>query len=286
MVYGLVDPLTNPPASYLPSNDLSSEQVSFNMSPYHALTPEMIMLRAQKRLNPPETIQMELDPSGTLYLKGEASPEWISKVDIISPYLSGIEQIDKSHLHTDDSVLLAAFIEKYSPPETINATVDNGELILSGNASSVWIDRLKQSGININGLVRTDTKQVQPSEEVEFARLTNAIRQTRLLFNENVELTDESEDKIISLVDNIRSLHNLGEKLNKVVQITIIGKTDGRGSKDTNIYLANARAYTINELLLRYELPEELFRLKGEPSPYSSQNTINQELRRVEFSIQ
>jgi outer membrane protein OmpA-like peptidoglycan-associated protein len=75
-VYGLRDPLASNPADLLREEMLDPEKFIFKMERFYSTDPGLLMKRANKMLEPPNSVTLSLSDD-TLNIKGAASHQWI-----------------------------------------------------------------------------------------------------------------------------------------------------------------------------------------------------------------
>ena len=98
VVSGLKDPLAKDPAELLRSYTDPLGPVEYRWQPYVSLVPDMVLMRARKRLQPPSEVSLALD-GATLVASGEAGHRWIQRFHELAPTVAGIDQI-----RTDDLI--------------------------------------------------------------------------------------------------------------------------------------------------------------------------------------
>ncbi len=94
---GLADPLAADPALLVGSTGLDTAGLEMSWSPYVALEPPLVILRAIHVLRPPDSVTIELDGT-TLVAAGEAHPDWIARAEVMWPALPGVEAWDDAML--------------------------------------------------------------------------------------------------------------------------------------------------------------------------------------------
>jgi outer membrane protein OmpA-like peptidoglycan-associated protein len=90
-ISGLRDNLAVQPASLLKDYSYDETDVEQNWKPFQDLSPELILQRAKKTLNPPETIKLSIE-NGILIADGNADNEWFSEAKKLSTAISGINE--------------------------------------------------------------------------------------------------------------------------------------------------------------------------------------------------
>jgi OOP family OmpA-OmpF porin len=85
----LRDPLASDPQKFVGDAGLNPDKVVAAWEPYHALSSEFVLKRAQHALQPPDSIHLSYK-DGVLDAAGVASKEWISESRILARALPGV----------------------------------------------------------------------------------------------------------------------------------------------------------------------------------------------------
>jgi OOP family OmpA-OmpF porin len=96
-VAGLRDPLAADPQALLAEAKLSPEKVESHWEPYHSLTPQFVVTRANALLNPPATVTFRAERN-TLYAVGSAPHQWIVETRRLARVIPGVEQFSEAEL--------------------------------------------------------------------------------------------------------------------------------------------------------------------------------------------
>lgn len=86
---GLRDPLAKDPSTMVIEAGLEPSSLKAVWSPYYSLDPQLIMIRAQSILQPPDTVKLQIDGE-TLVATGSASSEWARETGRRAPLIPGI----------------------------------------------------------------------------------------------------------------------------------------------------------------------------------------------------
>ena len=105
-VAGLRDPLAVDPASLMPEFKLKPDKVTSRWEPYQALSPELILKRAVRLLQPPAGVTLRAQ-NGVLLASGHAPGGWIENARVRAVLLPGIDAYDDSGLADDSQAVLA-----------------------------------------------------------------------------------------------------------------------------------------------------------------------------------
>ena len=94
---GLRDPLAASMESVIEAANVDSGRVSADLQPFQSLQPEIVAARARQLLEPPPTVELEVD-GATLVATGDAPLPWRQQLRDRYISLAGIEQLDDSGL--------------------------------------------------------------------------------------------------------------------------------------------------------------------------------------------
>ena len=86
---GLRDPLARDPQAVMQEFQVDPQTVITHWEPFHALTPEFALARAQSLLNPPSTVRLSVK-DGALEAEGFASHEWVIETRKAARFLPGL----------------------------------------------------------------------------------------------------------------------------------------------------------------------------------------------------
>ena len=96
-IAGLRDPLAADPLALLAEAKLNPEKIESHWEPYHSLTPQFIVTRANALLNPPATVSFRVERN-TLYATGSAPHQWIVETRRLARVIPGVEQFNEAGL--------------------------------------------------------------------------------------------------------------------------------------------------------------------------------------------
>jgi outer membrane protein OmpA-like peptidoglycan-associated protein len=96
-VAGLRDPLSRDPANIIQDTGLNSAAVVERWQPFQALTPDFVLARAKKSLEPPATVRLLLN-DGVLEAQGFASHQWVLETRRVARLLPGVTQFREDKL--------------------------------------------------------------------------------------------------------------------------------------------------------------------------------------------
>lgn len=200
-IAGLRDPLAADPQTLLAEAKLNPEKVESHWEPYHSLTPQFVVRRANTLLSPPPTVSFRVERN-TLYATGSAPHHWIVETRRLARVIPGVEQFNEAEL------LDANFSQLLSVKERVEKRVilfvlDTTEMPTDQN------DELEKLVADLKELYR-----LAPAAG-KGVRI-DIIGHTDLTGTEetNLQLSRERAEQVRA---------HLAEKLGEVVQITAIG---------------------------------------------------------------
>jgi len=279
---GLHDPLSPTPESVLAQNGLAPSDYSLSFRPFQSSDPAAALARAKQRLAPPDEVTLELDANGTLNAGGFATQEWIARAALLATTVPGVARYEDSGLDNRDDRVQQQLYELLQPPEQARITVTGGAAQLHGEAPLAWISSLPEQAPPITGLDSMQHDNLQPLEVRRLATLIELIEASTIDFTSGIELDDQQQAKIRSLAALVSEAHQHALNLKTPIELQVIGRTDGTGSPDQNIYVSQGRATRVAEALLAAETPMPEIRLHTVMQPPGRPDA---EKRRVEFRV-
>ena len=96
-VKGLLDPLANSPMQVIDPAIQAQLGLQWEFQPYLSLDPDILLKRIRQLLMPPPSVQLHLRQL-TLQVSGNASQDWVQKLETRWPFITGLQGLDKSQL--------------------------------------------------------------------------------------------------------------------------------------------------------------------------------------------
>lgn len=96
-VNGLRDPLARDPATLLPEANVDQADVVSRWQPFQAMSSEFVLARAQKLLEPPATVKLNVEGT-VLNAEGFASQQWIAETRRVVRFIPGLGQLGEDKL--------------------------------------------------------------------------------------------------------------------------------------------------------------------------------------------
>jgi len=176
---------------------------------------------------------------------------------------------------------LLAWLE---PPDTIQVAwqADN-EVLLSGEASSVWLERVQRITPN---LWKINAENVTDQDEALRQQLMESIKGTQIFFSEETTIRAGQQRKLKKLAEEIQQLVRLNQGSRLPLRIEITGNTDGLGTRLHNQQLGLQRAIAVrNWLHNEYRINHQYLLVMPPSRVRSGAVGQNFNLRYVEFQV-
>ena len=90
-IAGLRDPLARDPAAFLQEAKVDPSDVATRFEPFQAMSPEFVLARARKLIEPPPTVNLKLN-DGVLEAEGFATLKWINEAKQAARFVPGVNQ--------------------------------------------------------------------------------------------------------------------------------------------------------------------------------------------------
>lgn len=149
---GLRDPLAKDPGPIIADAGLAPSAITTVWSPYYALEPELITIRAQSILQPPKTVQLHLK-GDTLVATGTASVDWVRETKRLALMIPGVAA------YRDDDLVTLSISDLV---EEINQTVVH----FHSGSSTVERSEFKVLGVVTNALRQLDHVAAQSGQRL------------------------------------------------------------------------------------------------------------------------
>jgi len=146
--------------------------------------------------------------------------------------------------------ILQRFNEKFEPPNTVNASVVQNTLVLSGEASQQWLDRVRSDVSMVPAIKSVDTSKVANLDERTFQRSKSVIEKAFIYFLANKD--DIGSDGLIALSrlpDEIRRCEAAAKHLGSNITLEVLGYADAAGDEAKNVDLSQRRAHKVGDFL-------------------------------------
>lgn len=153
------------------------------------------------------------------------------------------------YISLDPPIVIARAKNVLNAPSTVNFTFADGVLKADGQATPQWVEQAKGLAQLLPGVTKLDFSGLGPTE---LERLKNKIEDVVIRFEPDTEkLAEGQDDALDELVSDVDKLSKLTAADGKTVQLEIIGRTDNRGTEETNKQLSQKRAEEVRKAIVK-----------------------------------
>lgn len=96
-IFGMRDPLAVDPNTLIQQTNLDPKKIISQWKPYLSLEPQFTTKRVEELLQPPKTVSLQVDNSGTLQVTGFAPRRWILEARKLWHFIPGIIQFKEQN---------------------------------------------------------------------------------------------------------------------------------------------------------------------------------------------
>lgn len=198
-VAGLRDPLAINPENILAEYSFEKEDVKQNWKIFQDASPPFVVQRAEKLLNPPNTIKLSFE-NGTLTAIGTASGEWFTEAKKLAPALAGVSEF---RIGQDSLESLKNKIEAQNIAFSCNTTdfAENQDLTNAANdienLSNLAVAAQKKLQIEIRGHA-SDSGTTEINDKISQGRAEKVL--SELLKSESLRGLQKSNPAILKSV--------------------------------------------------------------------------------------
>lgn len=207
---------------------------------------------------------------GTLFLSGTASYEWITPVREGATKLPGIRRISEEKLQIayDAKLVLQRFDDRFNLPDSVNAAVEKGVLVLSGEAPHGWVTRVRRGASAVPGIDKIDERNLLDLDQRAYEQSRSAIESAAIDFLPNQsEFTSEGRAALSHLADEIHRCLAATSRLGLAIELEVRGYADAPGPEQENFALSQRRAEAVRDFLVKSGFEPSLFKSLGVAVP-------------------
>ncbi len=176
------------------------------------------------------------------------------------------------------------------PPGTIQLELSGNTIIAQGQASHTWIENFRRIAPTIPGINGVKDEKIQ---NIDMAQLDIALKELtaiRIYFKKNSTVLVENQEHILDILyKSINRIRKLQSRVERSVQIIILGHTDSSGNEKLNLRLSRGRAEKIFSILIVQGIKPAFFSISGigtkSPLKKESHTEDRQFNRAVSFKI-
>ncbi|MBA3607029.1 MAG: OmpA family protein [Chthoniobacterales bacterium] len=226
---------------------------------------------------------------GTLHLAGTAPYEWLASVRGNADKFPGISRIAEDNFQViyDSRLVLQRFSDRFSLPDSVNASVENGVLFLSGEAPHAWLTRVRRAAPTIPGIKKIDERNLLDVDQQEYQQSKSVIESAFIYFLPNKDnFATEGFAALSRLPDEIRRALTATKRLALEVQIEVHDYADSVGDEKKNFELSQRRSDAVRDFLVKCGFDSSLFNSLGMGAPSAAEKAAPEQFeRRVALKV-
>jgi OOP family OmpA-OmpF porin len=103
--HGFRDPLAEDPVILAAQAGFSAKDAEFHLKPFYSMEDAIVLKRAKLLFAPPAGVKLSMK-DGKLSAEGDASPQWIARLQDRAGWIAGVTDVDTSHLQNGATAAL------------------------------------------------------------------------------------------------------------------------------------------------------------------------------------
>jgi OOP family OmpA-OmpF porin len=214
--------------------------------------PGQALAKFRERFAPPATVRAAV-ANNTLVLAGRAPYEWIASVRDGATQIAGIKGINGDDLVVDvaPEAVLNLFREHFGVPDGANLNVQNGRLILTGEAPHAWLDQVRREAMQLPGVRVLDDRNIADVDQREFLAAKSDVDRATLLFILNRDtIAPDVGAAITRVAEDIRRSFGAATRMGVNARVELRGYGDAVGTDPANAELSKRRAEAVRRSLI------------------------------------
>lgn len=231
--------------------------------------PGLVLERFKAAFPLPENVQANV-ANDTVTLSGAAPYEWVAPMREGATKIPGIKAINGDNLvvEFDPKLVLQRFQDRLGLPDGVNATIESGRLILTGEASHAWLDRVRRGALEVAGVRVLDDRRVEDIDQRTFQQSKGVIESAYVYFLLNKDnFATEGFTALSRLPEEIRRCFGAAQRMGINTVLEVRGYADAVGAENANVDLSRRRAEAVRNFLISCGLDGEKMKAMGLGAP-------------------
>jgi len=207
-VTGLADPLADIDETSLANIGVEMSEVDLELEPYQSLDGPIVIKRAQRQMEVPETVEVWLsEDDDTLNLRGEADYGWLLDAIERSNHVAGIGGVNFDAISPRAKSVQTYIREVSEAPESIDFFYVARVVRAEGEAPLAWLDGIRNVSFSDKWIRKTDWSSVTALELVRVQELSKELDAEHLFVEANSgESILSLEQSIVELSEKVKEL--------------------------------------------------------------------------------
>ena len=269
-VRGLRDASSADPATFARAAGLDPARIRFQWKEHLALDSVSIRRRVERRFAVPDQARIAVN-DGVLEIAGSVPYEWLDSVRHEATLIPGVKSVvdREANIIYDPALARKRFEQQFRLPDTVNAAVVNGVLILSGEASHRWIMRARAAAVTLPGIKSLDDHALVDLDQRGFDQSKSIIEAAFIYFlTDKDDIATEGFAALSRLPDEIRRCEKAARQLGTDMTLEIQGYADAVGTESRNADLRHRRADKVRDFLVSCGFEQGQLKAIGVEQPF------------------
>lgn len=135
-------------------------------------------------------------------------------------------------------------------PEGVSMSIENGVIVLHGNAPFDWIVKTRELAYSLPGVKRVDISGLEDPRMTEIVAFIREIEAVHIEFpTGQAQPVRTDRAKLAQAVDNLVRLEGLATQMGLAPSLTIYGHADSTGTEQANYEISRARTQMLAAML-------------------------------------
>jgi outer membrane protein OmpA-like peptidoglycan-associated protein len=269
-VRGLRDASAADPATFAREAGLDPARIRFHWKEHLALDSASVQRRVEQRFAVPDQAHIAVN-DGVLEIAGTVPYEWLDSVRHEATLIPGVNSVidHDANITYDPALARKRFEQQFRLPDTVNAAVVNGVLILSGEASHRWIMRARAAAVTLPGIKALDEHALFDLDQRGFDQSKSIIESAFIYFlTDKDDIATEGFAALSRLPDEIRRCEKAAQQLGTDMTLEIQGYADAVGTETRNSDLRQRRANKVRDFLVSCGFEPERLKAVSVEQPF------------------
>ncbi len=269
-VSGLRDVSSTDPATLAREAGLDPGRIRFDWKEHLALDSVSVRRRVEQRFVVPDQARIAVN-DGVLEIAGSVPYEWLDSVRHEATLIPGVKSVvdGEANITYDPALARKRFEQQFRLPDTVNAAVVNGVLILSGEASHRWLMRARAAAVTLPGIKSLDDHALIDLDQRGFDQSKSIIEAAFIYFlTDKDDIATEGFAALSRLPDELRRCEKTAQQLGTDMTLQIQGYADAVGTETRNSDLRQRRANKVRDFLISCGFPPERLKAISVEQPF------------------
>jgi outer membrane protein OmpA-like peptidoglycan-associated protein len=229
---------------------------------------------------------------GVVAISGAVPYEWLEQVKREATLVAGVRTViaDTAVPQYDPQLAQQRFERQFGLPDGVTATVNEGVLKLSGEASRRWLTRVRATAATLPGIREIDDRAVIDLDERAFQQSKTLLEAAFVSFVATKDaIAPEGFAALARIPEELRRCVTAATNLERHMVLQIRGYADSAGGESLNLDLSRRRAERVREFLIEAGFDAAVLNavpMGSRATPAAGAEPLPEDAnRRVDFSV-